>query len=192
MKKININEAIGAGWNKFMERPWYLLGVTTSFWVLFLISASSQAWATALSFIIYAGFMAVLFMHFRGIKIEFDDIFSIDNRWISLAFTSLIKSALLLLGFIALIVPGVYFAVRWMFAELIVVDRGLRPMAALRASSEMTRGHWWALFGYSVVLTLLMILGFILFIVGAVVASIVLTFATIALYEDLKPSPSEN
>jgi len=70
-----------------------------------------------------------------------------------------------------------------------VVDRGLRPMAALRASSEMTKGHWWGLFGYSLVFLFLMLLGLILFVIGAVVAAIVLTFATIALYENLKPGP---
>ena len=51
------------------------------------------------------------------------------------------------LGFLALIVPGVYFAVRWYFVPQAVVIEGARGPAALTRSSQVVQGFWWRTFG---------------------------------------------
>jgi uncharacterized membrane protein len=114
--------------------------------------------------------------------VVFDDLFSIDSRWISFAFLGLIKTVLILIGFLLLIVPGIYLSVRWMFAELLVIDKGLRPLEALKASSELTKGYRWKLFLFSLVMMILILVGFLALGIGAVVASIVSMFAIIKIY----------
>jgi hypothetical protein len=50
------------------------------------------------------------------------------------------------LGLLALIVPGVYLAVRWFFVpQAVIVDRA-RGRAALSRSSELVQGFWWRTF----------------------------------------------
>lgn len=50
-------------------------------------------------------------------------------------------------GFFALIVPGVYLAVRWYFVPQAVVIEGARGPAALTRSSQVIEGFWWRTFG---------------------------------------------
>lgn len=186
MKKVKIGEAIQTGWSVFMKRPWYLFGLALAVMGLFA-ATSSQALAAALAYIVYGGFTGVLIKHYNGEAIVFDDVFTIDTqKWISFAFLAVIQAIFIILGFICFIIPGVYLAVRWMFAGLLVIDKGLRPMEALKASSKLTEGVRWKLFLFSLAMLPLFVLGFLFFIVGFAVAMLVCIFATIKIYKDLQ------
>jgi hypothetical protein len=189
MKSFSISNALGVGWQSFKRRPWYLLGLALAVFALFALSIGNAV-VTALAYILYSGYIAVLIRHYRGETIVFDDLFTLDNRWISFAFMGLIKGILIFLGFVCFILPGIYLAVRWMFAEFYVINEGMRPMEALRASSALTKGHWWHLFGFSLVVILLLILGLFALIVGVIVVSVVVFIATFKIYEDLKAAPA--
>jgi len=58
------------------------------------------------------------------------------------------------LGFLALIIPGVYLAVRWYFVPQAVVIEGARGPAALTRSSQIVQGFWWRTFGLVVMANL--------------------------------------
>lgn len=185
-KEIKIGEVIKVGWSNFRKRPWYLLGLTLAVAALFVLGSSQNAMVTALAYIVYGGYLFVLIKHFRGEEIVFDDLFSLDSRWISFAFLGLIKGILITLGFVLFIIPGIYLSIRWMFAGLLVIDQNMKPLQALRASSEMTMGNKWKLLGFSIVSLILFILGLLFIGIGAVIAGIVVTFAVIKLYTDLR------
>jgi O-antigen ligase len=191
MKKVKIRESFKSGWELFMQRPWYLLGLTIAMCILFAVCSSNSAIATALAYIVYGGYLLMLINHFKGNRIVFDDLFSIDNRWISFAFLAVIKGGLILLGFLCFIIPGIYLAVRWMFAEYYVLDKGMRPLEALKASSELTKGYRWKLFLFVVAGALLVILGVFFLFIGAIVAALVVTFASIKIYTDLQQVESQ-
>lgn len=62
-------------------------------------------------------------------------------------FAALVLAAVgIALGVIALIVPGIYVAVRWFFVPQTVVLEDARGAAALRASSDVTKDAWWRTF----------------------------------------------
>lgn len=68
------------------------------------------------------------------------------------AFTPLFAAVVLAaagiaLGFLALIVPGVYLAVRWYFVPQAVVIEGVRGTQALSRSGLVVTGFWWRTFG---------------------------------------------
>jgi hypothetical protein len=68
------------------------------------------------------------------------------------AFTPLFAAVVLAalgigLGFAALIVPGVYLAVRWYFVPQCVVIEGARGPQALTRSGLIVTGFWWRTFG---------------------------------------------
>lgn len=182
MKAVDIRGSLKEGWKLFTQRGWYFIGLFLAFVVLFILTAGDSAVVTALSYILYGGYFALLLKHARGERVVFDDLFSIDSRWISFAFLGLIKTVLILIGFLLLIIPGIYLSVRWMFAELLVIDKGLRPLEALKASSELTKGYRWKLFLFSLVMMILILVGFLALGIGAVVASIVSMFAIIKIY----------
>jgi hypothetical protein len=59
------------------------------------------------------------------------------------------------LGLIAVIVPGIWLAVRWYFAAQAAVVDGLQPAEALRRSGQLVDGRWWRVFGLLVVFSLI-------------------------------------
>lgn len=179
-------QAISVGWKKYMERPWYFFGLGLAAMALIIAVSSNSAAYTALAAIACGGFLAMLIKHYDGHKIIFDDLFSLQHdRWISFAFVITIKGFGILLGLLCFIVPGIYLIIRWMFAEYLIVDKGLRPIEALRESSKMTEGVKWALLGYLLLGFLIMLLGLIVLVVGIIPASMVLAFATIHIYRQL-------
>ena len=193
MKKVYIRGAIGSGWTQFMRRPWYLLGLTIATFALFALTGSQGAVVTALSYIIYGGYLAIFLKHVAGETIVFDDLFEIaDKRWIYFAFLGLIKNLLIMLGLLCFIVPGIYLAIRWMFADLLVIDKGMRPLEALKASSELTAGIRGKLFLYAIVVGLLIFVSTFALIIGAIVAVIVVQFASIKIYKDLQAASAES
>jgi hypothetical protein len=75
------------------------------------------------------------------------------------AFTPLFFAVLLAalgiaIGFLALIIPGVYLAVRWFFVPQTVVIDGAQGPAALTRSGEVVQGFWWRTFGLVIVVNL--------------------------------------
>jgi len=68
------------------------------------------------------------------------------------AFTPLFGAVLLAavgiaLGFLLLIVPGIYLAIRWYFVPQAVVIESARGAGALARSGQIVQGTWWRTFG---------------------------------------------
>jgi len=189
MQHIHIREAFKTGWKKLMERPWYFTGVTALLIVL-VFATSSQAMFSALAYIVLGGYMALLLAYYNGKNIALDDLFDlVDKRWIYFVFAAALKTLLIMVGFLCLILPGIYIAVRLMFTELLVLDKGMRPVKALRTSLKMTKGHFWKLLLFSLCMTLVVILGFVVLIVGVLPATVIGTFAVIHVYKSLSDIP---
>jgi len=64
-------------------------------------------------------------------------------RYGSMLGMSLFSGLGIVIGFVLLIVPGIYVAARWSLAGAFVVARHERAAASLSASWEATRDNWW-------------------------------------------------
>ena len=84
------------------------------------------------------------------------------------AFTPLFAAVVLAaagiaLGFVALILPGIYLFVRWYFVPQSVVIEGVRGTQALSRSGLLVTGFWWRTFGLVVLANIaIAIPGFVL------------------------------
>ena len=74
----------------------------------------------------------------RGVKLTWRQSLpkSFSEAW-DVAWASLIAAAIIVLGLIALIIPGIIFAIRYSQVAYVVVDEGITGMAALRRSEEL-------------------------------------------------------
>ena len=52
----------------------------------------------------------------------------------------------ILIGFIFVYIPGIVIGLMFMFAPMLLVDRGLSPTEALKESNKLTYGNKWAIF----------------------------------------------
>jgi len=69
-------------------------------------------------------------------------------------------------GFILLIIPGIIWSVKYGLCFYVVIDKGLGPVQALKASSRTTMGAKWELFGFFILCGLINMLGVLCLIVG--------------------------
>jgi uncharacterized membrane protein len=84
-----------------------------------------------------------------------------------------------------LIVPRIIFALMFMFATFIVIDRELGPINAMNESARIAKGYKWQLFGFTLVLVLINLLGLLALVVGLLVTVPVTSLAFVHVYRVL-------
>lgn len=136
-----------------------ILGIFTLFSGNFVLIIISQVVTTILASAAAYPFMAGLNMvgirRAAGQPYSFNEIFSHFGRTVPLLLTALIMMVLIYLGFILLLLPGIYLAVAYMLAIPLVVERGLSPWQALEASRKAISQHWFKAFGLFLLLGLI-------------------------------------
>jgi hypothetical protein len=77
------------------------------------------------------------------------------------------------LGLVAILIPGIFLAIKWSMTFPAIVAERAGPFQAMGRSWDLTRGHWWRTFGALVVVLLIsFVLAFAIFVaIGAAVAT---------------------
>lgn len=95
------------------------------------------------------------------------------------------------IGFVLLIIPGIYVTVRFMFLSYVFVDQKLEWKEALKEASRLTEGRRLDLFGFTLLLIVFNLVGALLLLVGLLVTIPVSTIAMTMMYESLKKEKGE-
>ena len=82
----------------------------------------------------------------RGGEIEMKELFYGFKDYINIVLANLLLGAIIGIGFVFLIVPGIIFACRLAFVPYLVVDKKMEAVKAVEESWRMTRGHGWTIF----------------------------------------------
>jgi hypothetical protein len=77
------------------------------------------------------------------------------ERWAAVIAVVLLGAAVVLIGFICLIVPGIYLGVALYFSTQAVVAEDRSPVEALRRSRDLVRDQWWRVFGIGIVFSVM-------------------------------------
>ncbi len=103
---------------------------------------------------------------------EFDvkDTFSTFDNYLNVVLANLLVSAIIGIGFILLVVPGVILACRLAFVRYLVMDKKMEPVEAVEESWRMTRGHANSIFFMGLLAFGIVIAGAICFGVGIIPA----------------------
>ena len=131
------------------------------------------------------GFYIVAFQIARNRSTAFGDFFKGFNRALPILLLSIVSSILIGLGFVVLIIPGVYLAISYMLSLPLLIDKNLDFWPAMETSRKIVGKKWFSFFGFSIVLGLINIAGAILIGVG-LLFTVPWTFCIItAAYEDI-------
>ena len=148
----------------------------------------------ALQIIIAAYWLLVLsvlnygadFMFLKGIRNEKINIIEMfdgfKKNYLNIILSRLLTFAIVGLGFVFLIVPGIILACRLSFVSYLVMDKNMEPVAAVEKSWEMTRGYGWKIFWIAMLAIPIVIAGLLCFIVGIIFAIIWISAAFAAMY----------
>ena len=205
MRDFSIQESIKFGWKKFWDRPWFFVGVYLiigifsinfdnlsndpnfhpSAGLVLILSLITLALA-AVGTVVRMGEKKILLKSYENTtSATFGDLWTPHPFW-RFFLANIVVGLIVGLGIILLIVPGIIFAIRYMFVPFIVIEKGLRPFEALRESRRITNGHKWRLFLFSLVLVGINILGTLCLLIGLLVTVPVTMLATVYVYRLLE------
>lgn len=124
----------------------------------------------------------------RGDKLEIKDMFEAFKNYVNVVLANLLAGAIIIIGLVFLIVPGIIFACKLAFVPYLVIDRKMEAIEAVKESWRMTGGHAWKVFFIGVLAALIAIAGLICFVVGIIFAIMWIRLAFASLYHAVATS----
>lgn len=188
--EVDIKSSFVRAWELYKLHPFFfslymLLIVSIQGMVVIYLQAYMIVYSALLAPPLYAGFYLVANKLSRGEEVIYPDFFAGFRFWIPAAVVSLLSQTLIALGLIALIIPGIYLAVSYLFAIPMGIFGGLDPWAAMEWSRKLITRNWWRFFGLLLILVVLNLLGLVLAGIGLLL-TIPLTFLVLyVVFEEL-------
>ena len=105
------------------------------------------------------------------------------TNYFNIVLANLLTVAVVIMGFVALIIPGIIILCRLAFVSNLVMDKGLDPIKAIEESWRMTKGYGWTIFGLGLLSIPIFILGLICLFVGVFPAMIWINASFASLYQ---------
>jgi uncharacterized membrane protein len=167
------SEAILFGWNTLKKNFGFFLGmlaivVAVNILVgLFMSSFSEEAPKVLVIGVSAISWILDLLIGMGVIKITlkfcdqehatYRDLFSAYRLLLNYLVGSIVYGIMVAVGFVFLIVPGIYLAVKYQFYDYLIVDKGMGPIEAIKRSGVLTEGvkrnlvlFWLALVGINI------------------------------------------
>jgi uncharacterized membrane protein len=88
-------------------------------------------------------------------------------------------------GFILLVIPGIYFAIKYCFVPYLVIDKNAGIKEAFQTSAKMTQGIMWKLLGLGILQIFIVFAGLLLFFIGLFIALPIVYIADAYIYRKL-------
>lgn len=96
-----------------------------------------------------------------GLHISFSMIFSCFNRIFSLLALNILLLVLVTIGFVCLVIPGIYLLVSYIMAMPLLVEKDMSIWQALETSRKAVSKKWFKIFGLLAVVFLIMMVSVI-------------------------------
>lgn len=188
--EIDISSAISRGWALVMANLPVLAGATVLTWAigvgLGFLPIIGWAVGVLLGSVLHAGVLYMFIRRIRGEPVELGDMFAGFNvALLPLILAGLLVSALIAVGFVLCILPGIYLAVGYIFVLPLVIDKKLDFWPAMEVSRQVVHKQWWLMFLFAIVMILIVCLGALACGLGLIIAMPVVYAASMYVYEDL-------
>ncbi len=124
------------------------------------------------------GMMMLAIKYSRGESIHYRSMFNYYHMTGHLALAAILIYILTLIGFLLLILPGIYLSIAYVFALPLIADKGLDVWEAMELSRKVVTKNWFKVFGLMLLLGLIFGLGALALGIGLIWA-IPLMFVTL-------------
>jgi uncharacterized membrane protein len=206
---LSIKDCLLFGWNTFKLRPWFFVSVALLVLAVSLVSGTLQGVLAAMFDKTLGGALSFLlalivntFVSLGVIAVylkahDHVDMAALSDLWHPELFVRYLVTIFLvacgtIIGLVLLIVPGIIFAIACGFARFIIVERDVKPLAALKESARLTKGNRLNLFGLMLVLIVVNIVGALALLVGLFVSIPVSVLALVHAYRTLSGAHPES
>jgi len=195
--QVNIGEYLGKGWQVLKQCfvpmvGFFLLTVIINF-ALSYVPILGQIVSTIISAPLAAGYTFVVLAILRDQPYTFNDFFKgVSNKYfLQIFLISLVGGLLILLGYIFLLIPGIYLSIAYIFAIQLAVDYDLEFWDALETSRKLVSKKWFSISWFSLVLLAVNVVGLLLFGIGLLVTLPLTICTVIAAYDDIAGNTSK-
>jgi len=198
---LDIRHCLRRGWALVRSDFWPLVGLNALVLALLAVanggsaaqSAAGANWSfqsSVIGLLVYGPLVGGLFLHFlkkkRGERSGVETVFcGFSNRFLHLFLGGFVTLTLIALGFVCLIVPGIYLLVSWMFTLALVVDKRLDFWPAMELSRKTVAKHWWKFLAFWLVIFLIKVSGLLLCGIGLFLTTPLALAALVYAYDDI-------
>lgn len=188
---LSIEQAINSSWKTLKKNPKNIIGFFLLIGIISILNiAISSKLGSILSNIeswVFGALVQVAIITFtvgafRKRKITVSSRLKDYKLVLKLIVGNLLSAIVIFLGFLALIIPGIVFAVRLQFVSFLIVEKQMGPIEAIRGSWKLTKNTFYTLLGFGIVSMLLNVFGFFLLIVGLLVTVPLTSLAQVYIY----------
>ncbi len=132
------------------------ISITGALWdVLF------QLITNAVSVIFSAGLIAIGIRKVAGESVSWKMVFEGFSVAGKLIVATILQTLLVCIGFLLLILPGIYLAIGYAMTIPLIVDRKMSPWQAMETSRKAIHGEWWKIFGLFIVVGLILMVSMV-------------------------------
>ena len=156
--------------------------------------ASGQAIGASLAFQLLSTFLlapmaAGLFMmalkHSVGAKAQVGEIFAHYGKIFNLFWMTILMYITVIIGFILLIIPGIYLSIGYTMAMPLLVEKNMGAWEALNTSRKAIGKKWFNMFGFLIVGSLVAIAGAVAILIGLIWTLPLVMLAYAMLYRNI-------
>lgn len=183
---FSIKELLQFGWSKTKENYWYILQVLIISALVYGASRYLGVISVLVSFCVGISVTTVALLLVQGHQATLSDLFKKYSGYkifLNYAIVSLVCWILTVLGLFLFIIPGLFFIVKLQFAKILVIDKELSAMDAIKTSWRMTEGNFWGILGYILTIVIVNIIGALLLGLGLFVTVPATMLASVKLYK---------
>lgn len=195
-KKFTMQEVFGFGWNAMKSNFLIFLVLIIS---SFLVSVAHNKLSESVKYfpltalVVFVAFFVLqtlVSMIFTKVTLQLSnkeaaisgDFFSFLNSFIDFVFASFLYWLIVAGGLILLVIPGIFWAIKFGQFGYVIVDKGANPIEALKESSRITEGVKWDLLGFYLLSFVITLLGILCLFVGLFVSIPVTSVAQACVY----------
>ncbi len=132
-----------------------------------------------------AGLMMMGVKRSLGLDVNFSTLFDYFNKAVPLFIMMLLASLIMFVGFVLLIIPGIYIAVAYSLALPLMVEKNLGIWEALETSRKAITHCWFRFFGLILIMILIIILSILPLGIGLIWTLPMLSICTGIVYREL-------
>lgn len=200
-----VGSSFSAGWALFKSRAGFFVGVYllaniimgVPYFITVALSANDQGGAAFIFNIITMIVAAIIGIGMTTIALAALDkkplgvglLFGNINRLGSVIVAYILFGVMVFAGMVLFVIPGIFLAVRFSMCMLFIVDKGMGPIDALKASWRATDGHFFDVFLFFLAVVGLEILGSIPLFLGLLIVVPVVMLSAAHFYRTLSSMP---
>ena len=173
MAPLRITDLFNRAWARIRDNLPLVVGLTVVYGLASAVCTAIPKVGGFLVAALYPGYLMGLLRIQEQKTLDFQDFFwsfQNVNRLFHVILGSFLVSLFLIVGFICLIIPGIYLSVALCLAPLTIVYIKTDAIDSLKTSRDLIEGNWWFVGNFLFVVTLINLAGFVSLLVGLLIS----------------------